>query len=227
MDDGERAERDGDTRAAIMDATYRALCAHGYADLTMAAIADEFEKSKAAIHYHYDTKEDLLAAFLEYLLDRFLDRLRFDADDPDARLEAIVDALLFGLDEDGGANGDGGYEHAERAAAAGAESDRELHTALLEIRAQAPHRAAFREQLTANHALVEDLLAETIADGIEQGAFRETDPHRTARLLLATMLGGRVYDLTLDDRGVAADVRGALDEVVLNPLRRPDETVGE
>lgn len=220
MNSAERTAEASDTRAAIMDATYEALCTHGYADLTMQAIADEFEKSKAAIHYHYDTKDDLLAAFLEYLLDRFLDRLRFDATepaDPEARLEAIVDALLFGLDEHG---------H-ERADEGGDENDRELHTALLEIRAQAPHRAVFREQLTANHALVEDLLAETIADGIEEGVFRDRDPHRTARLVLATMLGGRVYDLTLDDRDVAADVRAALDEVVLTPLRAPDGTEGE
>jgi len=218
MNSAERTAEANDTRAAIMDATYEALCTHGYADLTMQAIADEFEKSKAAIHYHYDTKDDLLAAFLEYLLDRFLDRLRFDAtepEDPEARLEAIVDALLFGLDEHG-------HERAGED-----ESDRELHTALLEIRAQAPHRAVFREQLTANHALVEDLLAETIADGIERGAFRDRDPHRTARLVLATMLGGRVYDLTLDDRDVAADVRAALDEAVLTPLRAPDGTEGE
>ena len=222
MNDGDRAGRSDDTREAIMDATYRALCSHGYADLTMQAIADEFEKSKAAIHYHYDTKDDLLAAFLEYLLDRFLDRLRFDAadlEDPDARLEAIVDALLFGLDEH--TSGErGAHGHTD-------ESDRELHTALLEIRAQAPHRAVFREQLTANHTLIEDLLAETIADGIEQGVFRDRDPHRTARLVLATMLGGRVYDLTLDDRDVAADVRATLDEVVLTPLRAPPRTEGE
>jgi AcrR family transcriptional regulator len=34
-----------DTCEAIMSATYRALCAHGYADLTMQDIADETDKS--------------------------------------------------------------------------------------------------------------------------------------------------------------------------------------
>lgn len=213
MDTAERAEGTSDTRAAIMEATYRALCTHGYADLTMQAIADEFDKSKAAIHYHYDTKDDLLAAFLEYLLDRLLDRLHLErGHDPEARLEAIVDALLFEASEH-----DGGNDR-------GRESDRELHTALLEIRAQAPRRAPFREQLTANHALVEDLLVTIIEEGIDQGVFREVDPQGTARLVLATMLGGRVYDLTLDDPDVVADVRDALDESVLKPLRQPDGT---
>ncbi len=54
-----------------MAATYRALCAHGYADLTMQRIADEAGKSKSLLHYHYGTKQELLVAFLDYLFDRF------------------------------------------------------------------------------------------------------------------------------------------------------------
>jgi len=57
-----------------MEATYRALCAHGYADLTTQDIADESETSKASLHYHYDTKEELLLSFLDYLYDRFVER---------------------------------------------------------------------------------------------------------------------------------------------------------
>jgi len=55
----------------IMEATYRALLRHGYADLSISRIADELDKSKAAIYYHYDTKDDLLVAFLEFAVDRF------------------------------------------------------------------------------------------------------------------------------------------------------------
>ncbi len=43
-----------------MEATYRALCANGFASLTMQDIADEAEKSTSLLHYHYDTKRDLL-----------------------------------------------------------------------------------------------------------------------------------------------------------------------
>jgi hypothetical protein len=92
---------------------------------------------------------------------------------------------------------------------------------VLEIRAQAPHRAPFREQLTANHGLIEDLLVEVLREGIEEGVFEDRDPRATARLVLATTLGGRVYDLTLDDRDVAADVGEALEADVLRALRRP------
>jgi len=60
-----------DPNEEIMRATYRALQEHGYADLTIKRIAEEYGKSTAAIHYHYDTKDDLLAAFLDYILDQF------------------------------------------------------------------------------------------------------------------------------------------------------------
>lgn len=184
-----------------MAATYRALCKHGYANLTMQAIADEFEKTKAVLHYHYDTKDQLLAAFLEYILDRFMDRLDVDDDDPDARLNALIDELLLGL---------------------GNESDEshEFHTALLELRTQAPHNAAFREQLTANYDLLLDMLTAVIDDGIEQGVFHEVDAKRLATLILATMLGGRVHHVTLDREEAALDVRDALEAEVLTNLRK-------
>ena len=60
-----------ETREAVMAATHRALCTHGFADLTTQRIADEWGKSKAALHYHYDTKEELLRTFLDHLLAKF------------------------------------------------------------------------------------------------------------------------------------------------------------
>jgi len=184
--DGERP----DTRTAIMEATYDAVCEHGYADLTMQDIADEFDKTKAVLHYHYDTKEDLLVAFLDYLLDRFLETVEAETgDDPEGRLVALVDALLLGT-------------HEGRSAA----DHWEFHTALLEVRAQASRNDAFREQLTTNYRFVADTVAAVIEDGVERGAFRPVDPDRTATWLLATINGARLHQVTLDV-DVAEDVR--------------------
>lgn len=195
-----------DTRTAIMEATYAALRKHGYAGLTMQAIADEFDKTKAVLHYHYDTKEDLLVAFLDHLLDRFLDTVDIDAiDDPEERLVALVDALLLGT-------------HESRS-----ETDHwEYHTALLEIRAQAPHNDAFREQLTTNYRLIEDAAVAIIADGVEDGVFREVDPERAAAWLLATINGARLHRVTLDADDVARDVRDAVVDDWIAWLRRAD-----
>ena len=205
-----------DTRTAIMEATYAALCEHGYADLTMQAIADEFDMTKAVLHYHYDTKEDLLVAFLDYLLDQFLDAVDADpagdptddagdaVEDPTDQLVALVDALLLG-------------KHG-----AMSEVDHwEYHTALLEVRAQAPHNDAFREQLTTNYEYVAAAIATIVADGVESGALRAVDPDRTAAWLLATINGARLHQVTLGV-DVAEDVRDALVEGWLAWLGRPD-----
>ena len=62
MGNSEGTERT-DAQEEIMSATYEALCEHGYAALTVERIASELGKSTAAIHYHYETKDELLVAF--------------------------------------------------------------------------------------------------------------------------------------------------------------------
>lgn len=166
-----------ETERDIMRATYRALCAHGYANLTMGAIADEFEKSQSLIHYHYETKQELLTAFLEFLLDRLAAKVAdLDADDPEARLELLLDVLLLGP------------EDAE-----------DFQTAMLELRVQAPYEERYRAQLAANDESVRALLEEVIASGVEAGTFAPVDPERAAELVLITIDGARSRRIVFGD----------------------------
>src|SRR6056297_1230754 len=91
---------DAETSEQMMEATYCALCKHGYADLTMQRIAGESSLSKATFHYHFDTKEELLNAFLDHLLERFEARLACESSDPGDRLDTFLDAI-FDPAEDG------------------------------------------------------------------------------------------------------------------------------
>lgn len=192
MSDAAPADR-SDTQEAIMAATYRALHKHGYANLTTQAIADEFDMTKAVLHYHYDTKDDLLAAFLEYLLDRFASHADVDDhNDPRKRLLAIVDRLLFGRDADNES------------------SYWEFQTAMLAVRAQAPYIPDYREQFAENYAFVHETVAGTIADGIDQGIFRDDDPERLATLVLSTIQGARTNRIVLDDPAVVKETHEAL-----------------
>ena len=157
----------------IMRATWRALCATGYAELTMQAIADESAKSKAALHYHYDSKQDLLEAFLDHVTDRFLARVRAaEADapaDPKARLTGVLDAALSPPDRDQVEN---------------------VRTAMLELKAQAPHEPAYREQLVEADAAFRAILVDILTDGVDAGAFRsDLDPEQAA-LTVATFFDG-------------------------------------
>ncbi|WP_266076944.1 TetR/AcrR family transcriptional regulator [Haladaptatus caseinilyticus] len=183
---GQRNES-SDTRESIMRATYCALCKHGYADLTMQDIAAEFEKSKSLIHYHYETKEDLFVAFLDYLLNHFRDHIdSIESDDPAERLRRLLELFQSGPSDD---------------------EKRDFHVALLEIRAQAPYSDAYREQLRRNSDDLHELVAAIVREGIENGRFDEIDPDEAATVLLAATDGTRIRNVTLggDDDGEAID----------------------
>jgi len=166
-----------DAAEDIMCATYRALCSHGYADLTMQDIADESTKSKAALHYHYDSKHDLLCSFLDYLYDQFVGRTAdIDATAPRERLLALIDAVL-----EKSADDPEGFE-----------------TALLEIRAQAPYESGFRERLTKFETYLVDAFTETLEAGIEDGSFHDgIDPEETARFLVTVLTGAATERVTV------------------------------
>lgn len=186
-----------------MEATYRALRTHGYADLTMQDIADEAGKSKSLLHYHYDTKQDLLVAFLKHLLSWFDGQIaEIEAETPDKRLTALVDRLTPGEDD----------EEWER-----------FHRGLLELRTQAPYTEAYRDQLRRNKEFIETRLEEVIEDGIASGHFREVDPEETARFILSALDGARSTRVTLGDEDDQRAVRAGLQEFVFSDLRRVED----
>ncbi|WP_459194617.1 TetR/AcrR family transcriptional regulator [Halosimplex sp. J119] len=159
-----------DTPEAIMEATYRALCKHGYADLTMQDIADESDKSKASLHYHFDTKEDLLLAFLDHLYASFTaDFATTEGDNAVDRLVSFVDEVLCQSDVEG---------------------TEEFQTALLEIKAQGPYVEEYREELERVDSFVRERVREIVADGIEDGVIREdVDPVDTAEFVVTIVDG--------------------------------------
>ncbi|MFD1635022.1 TetR/AcrR family transcriptional regulator [Haloplanus ruber] len=187
----------------IMCATYRALCRHGYADLTMQDIADEWEKSKPALHYHYDTKRGLLLAFLDHLFTNYTDRVAAPEDGPAReRLDALIDAALD---------------------PPRADTHRELRTALFEVKAQAPHDEAFRERLSRFDDYLTDEVRSVVGDGVESGAFRaDTDIETTATLLVTLLNGAHSRRVALGaDDGVREAIRAFVDDHL---GRRVDES---
>jgi len=200
-DPPERSASDPDEE--IMRATYRALQEHGYADLTIKRIAEEYGKSTAAVHYHYDTKDDLLAAFLDYILDRFVDTIHeVETTDPEQRLELLLDKLLVAP-----------------------EDHRDLLIAVLEMRSQAPYKEAFAERFAQNDEYVRYMLRTVIDHGITEGVFTDVDAEHAARALMTIVDGGRTRAVVLDDPETLATARRTADEYVNAVLRaETDET---
>ena len=188
------------TREAIMEATYRALCKHGYADLTIQRIGDEFPKSKSLLYHHYDSKDALLLDFLAFMLEHFETSVpREDYPDAAAQLQAVFNHVLPDeLDED----------------------RREFTSAMVELRAQAAHDPEYREHFTRSTRFFHDRFMTIIEDGIEAGIFREVDSDRVAALFLATIDGARFQRVTTNgDAGIPA-VRAELQNYVETRLRR-------
>ncbi|TKX73388.1 TetR/AcrR family transcriptional regulator [Halorubrum sp. GN11_10-6_MGM] len=184
----------------IMEATYRALLTHGYADLSISRIADELDKSKAAIYYHYDTKDDLLVAFLEFAVDRFEETTVTETgNEPAADLEHVIEKLLP-LQPD--------------------EEQRQLQAVLVGLRSQAVTNGVFREQFTQ----IDERLAATIRGivdrGIEEDTFRDVDPSRVAEHILATVNGAMYGRATTDRKSAAAAARVSLASYIDSELRR-------
>jgi len=194
-----------DTEAALMAATYRALCTHGYAGLTIQKIGEEFEKSNSLLYHHYEGKDDLLVEFLGYMLDRFEADVPFEeVDDPGDELQRLIDHVLAPTVD---------------------EERREFTSAMIELRAQAAHDPAYREAFTRHDRFFHDRLATVVRDGIEAGVFREVDADGVASLVQTTFNGAMLQRATTDpdDGGVPVDdVRRELEAMLDARLRRED-----
>jgi AcrR family transcriptional regulator len=182
---------------AIMEATYRALREHGYADLTIQRIADEYGKSTAAVHYYYDTKDELLAAFLDYLLEQFVDSIHdVETTDPEERLKLLLDELLVKPQE-----------------------NPDLSIALLEMRSQAPYKEAFSERFQQNDEYIRYLLKAVINHGIDEGVFNDVDADHVTRSLMTIIDGARTRAVVLDDPEALETARRTASEYVDAMLR--------
>ncbi|MEF8814303.1 MAG: TetR/AcrR family transcriptional regulator [Halovenus sp.] len=187
----------------IMDGVYEALCDHGYADLTMQDIANECGKSTSLLHYHYDTKADLLVAFLDHILTDYKERIGNRPDrSPVEQLCAFIAWFVFGP---------------------GDEERESFHLALLEMRSRGPFDDRIREQLDRSDRLLRTTVADSLEAGIEAGLFEPVDIDRTAAMIVATLDGARTRQTTLGEDPPGSDtytrtVADAALERVVDPL---------
>jgi AcrR family transcriptional regulator len=208
-------------RESVMRATFRALREHGYANLTMQDIADETDLSKATLHYHYDTKRDLLTAFLDTLASWYEGRLEdLDGETPPERLASLFDECLS-CETERPDRSDGTADPAEFGETADPEDHGEtaypgFHTAMLEVKAQAPHEAAYRDRLAAVDDVLTGRLSEIVAEGVEDGSLREVDPDAVAAFLADVLAGSHTRNVAVG-RSLAG-TRALLDAYVADHL---------
>ncbi|WP_418284749.1 TetR/AcrR family transcriptional regulator [Halorubrum sp. DTA46] len=209
-----------DTRQAILGAAFRALCDHGYADLTISRIGEAFDKSPSLVYHHYDGKDELLVDLLGFLLDGFEASVGADEFDlsPRGRIDAYVSATL---DPD--------------SAADACTPDAEFIRAIVELRAQAASDEAYREHFDHSDrvfgAFLETAVREAAADVAgNDGRGEQTlrgpedldpvDPEEVAATLQTLATGGMLRWATTTDRAWVGPTRAGIDRYVDATLPR-------
>ncbi|QKY21754.1 TetR/AcrR family transcriptional regulator [Halolamina sp. CBA1230] len=183
-----------------MEATFRAVSEHGYADLRMRDIGEEMEKTRQIIHYHYDGKYDLLAQFLEYIIEQYEGSVEVDRDVPPCEeLEIRIRQCLFGPEFEE-------FDHWERM--------KVYHELFTHAQNDERHREIFDE----HHRRLRGSITEVVAEGIEQGDFRETDPERTGQLITDVIHAARGRKLSLGHDDAPEEALAAINEFVIDSL---------
>ena len=83
-------------RQQLVEATIDSLAKRGYSETTMADVADGAGLSRGIVNFHFESKEKLLVATLQYMADEYAahwrSALQKAGDDPDRQLAVIVAA---------------------------------------------------------------------------------------------------------------------------------------
>jgi AcrR family transcriptional regulator len=192
IDTGDRT----DTETAIMEATSRALRKHGYADVSMAKIAAEFDGSQSLLHYHFGTKDELIAAQVRFGRERYEEWAETLPGDPEKRLDALLTSVV----------------DAEFAG-----GDTAMMAAIVEMYGRAPDDETLRAELRAYDETFRRLIRETIEDGQADGTFREIDAEAVTWLVFAVHESAVLRDVVGED---ADGLWDALEQFVLSEVRR-------
>jgi AcrR family transcriptional regulator len=189
-----------DTREAIMEATFRAISEHGYADLRMRDIGEEMDRTRQVIHYHFDGKYDLLSHFLEYVIEQYEGSVEVDPDAPPREeLDARIDQCLFGPDFDD-------FSHWDRM--------KVYHELFTHAQNDETHRAIFND----HYERIRSSITEVVEEGMAQGVFREVDAARMGQLITDVIHAARGRRLSLGHEDAPEEARKAIDEFVLDSL---------
>lgn len=179
-----------------MEATDLALREHGYADVSMAKIAAEFDGSQSLLHYHFGSKDELIAEYVRHAREWFEEHAATFPEDPEERLEALLASTVD---------------------AEFVDADPERMAPIVEMYGQAPENDDLAAALRAYDRTFRDLLSETLGDGREEGVFADVDVDAATWLIFA------VHESAFLRRLAGEDVDGledALEQFVLSEMRR-------
>ena len=134
-----------------------ALEKHGYSELSMQKIADEFDKSKSLLYHHYDGKEEILLDFLDHQLQVFREKAEEDSEE-DVK-EAFEEKAFMAFEEETGMKW------------------------FIEIRTEGLRDERFRKRFQDFSRVYREKLQSLMKKGKEKGVFHEVDVEKVSRFI--------------------------------------------
>lgn len=180
------------TRTEILETAREVLVEEGYDTLTTRAIADRLDLTDAGVHYHFETKDDLLVALIDHREDELVRRLESYDGPPEDRLLAMLRDR---------------FDAAETLL--GVPTPPPSYQLLV---ATSNADDTLRERLREYKERYVEMLTETIQEGVERGVFEAETPERVARTLTAMVEGAEVRAAL--DQSPTPLVRGTVEYVL-------------
>lgn len=157
-------------RDAFLDAAQRLIQSRGYEQMSVQDVLDELDVSKGAFYHYFDSKEALLAAVVDRIVDAGIAAIAPVAADSDLGALAKLSGLFTSLAQWKGERSD-------------------LMIELVRVWVSDAN-AVVRDQLrSGTHARLTPLLATIVHQGKAEGVFTITSPDHTAGVLVAMLLG--------------------------------------
>jgi AcrR family transcriptional regulator len=160
------------SKTEIMDATYQALCKHGYTDLTIEKIAEESNKGKSNIYYHFDDKKALILDFLDFMKDNLKEEFEsLNSENSEEDFDDLLGMMLGVEDEDMW----------------------DFHKSLMEIQGRALYDEDFKQKFRKLDYLVVEKFTEILKE------LEVKEPEKQAELIVSTVQGGLSRKLTVEN----------------------------
>jgi AcrR family transcriptional regulator len=80
--DGTKQQRRGNTRQRIQDVALQLFAEHGYEKTSLREIAENLDVTKAALYYHFKTKEQIIVSLFEDLTQPIEDLIEWGREQP-------------------------------------------------------------------------------------------------------------------------------------------------
>ena len=157
-------------REAFVDSAQRLMQAKGYEQMSIQDVLDELDASRGAFYHYFDSKQALLEAVIDRMVDAGLGAVAPIVDDPGLPATEKLQKVFSGIGQ--------------------WKTDRKgLVMSLIEVWLS-DHNAIVREKLrrTTVERMV-PLLSRIVEQGVEEGTFIVSSPTETARVLVMLLQG--------------------------------------